>query len=148
MGVKSKTAPARVTADMLRRQAVQLRMAGCTLEEIGKQIGRSKGSVSKYINQALAEFARDTEEAIAEVKRMEDARIERLIRAHWPQAIKGHLAATDRVIRLMERKARLHGLDAPQRKELTGKDGGPVAVEGMGLASLLASTDEAEEGGA
>ena len=35
----------------------------------------------------------------------------------------------DTLIRISERVAKLHGLDAPQRIETTGKDGGPIETK-------------------
>lgn len=116
MGVKSKTAPAKIQADMLRAKAVQLRLAGFTMEEIGKQIGRSKAQVCQYLKKTMAEYARETEESVMELKRVEDARIERMIRGLWPKAIQGHMGAVDRIIKLIERQSRLHGLDKAQDK--------------------------------
>ena len=36
-----------------------------------------------------------------------------MIEAHFPQALKGEVEHTDRVIKVMERRSRLLGLDAP-----------------------------------
>lgn len=40
----------------------------------------------------------------------------------------GHEGAIDRLLRIMERRAKFMGLDAPTKQEVTGKDGGPVAT--------------------
>src|SRR5882724_7955532 len=42
---------------------------------------------------------------------------------------KGDPRVADTLIRISERVAKLHGLDAPQRIETTGKDGGPIETK-------------------
>ena len=37
--------------------------------------------------------------------------------------------AVDRLLKLSERRAKLEGIDAPTRTELTGKDGKPLSLE-------------------
>jgi hypothetical protein len=51
---------------------------------------------------------------------LELMRLERLHAAVWPQAIRGDVNAVDRVLRIMERRARLLGLDAPKRVAMSG----------------------------
>ncbi|HVL23946.1 MAG TPA: hypothetical protein VM450_07670, partial [Thermomicrobiales bacterium] len=41
-------------------------------------------------------------------------RTDRLIQALWPEAFKGKWLATDRVLNLMQHRARLLGLEAPK----------------------------------
>ena len=44
---------------------------------------------------------------------MELERLSALDAAHWDKAMQGNGEATDRVLRIMERRAKLLGLDAP-----------------------------------
>ena len=50
---------------------------------------------------------------------MEAARLDRLLMDHWGKAIQGDVAATRTVLSIMDRRAKLLGLDAPQRIDLT-----------------------------
>lgn len=45
------------------------------------------------------------------------------------QDVGPRLAAIDRAVRIMDRRARLLGLDAPTRKEISGPDGKPIQTE-------------------
>lgn len=65
----------------------------------------------------------------AELRAEEVSRLDAMLAGLWPDARRGHLGAVDRVLRLMERRARLLGLDAPEKKALGGLEGAPpVAV--------------------
>jgi hypothetical protein len=44
---------------------------------------------------------------------LEAGRLDQLQLAIWKSALAGHLGAIDRVLRIMERRARLFGLDTP-----------------------------------
>ncbi len=50
---------------------------------------------------------------------MQVMRIERATRAIWPQVAAGDLFAIDRLVKLMERQAKLLGLDAPTQVSIT-----------------------------
>ena len=71
-------------------------------------------------NQLIAErrdklkvLAETAQEAADEVRALELARLDALLAALWPQ--QGEPAVVDRVLRIMERRAKLLGLDAPTR---------------------------------
>jgi hypothetical protein len=65
-----------------------------------------------------------------------------MLRAIYATATKGDTGAIDRILRIMERRAKLWGLDTPVRNEHTGKDGGPIAFKGA-LATYELGADEA-----
>lgn len=113
---------------------------------------------SKDLIRAL-EVARDAEKAEASVYRQqENERLDALLEAAWPRATKPHtiynkegeavgeeldMRAVDTVLRLMDRRAKLNGLDMPVKNEVTGADGGPLAVSTADpdkLAAIMAAT--------
>jgi hypothetical protein len=103
----------------------------------------SPGAARKDLIRALI-ANRDEEAAEVSVYRQqENERLDALLNAAWPQATKprpvldkdgeviGHevdMRAVDTVLRLMDRRAKLLGLDAPVRTELSGPDGGAVPL--------------------
>ena len=105
---------------------------------------------SKDLIRALEE-ARDNEKAEASVYRQqENERLDSLLEAVWPKAttpspifdkdreIVGEeidLKAVDTVLKLMDRRARLNGLDMPVKSEVSGPDGGAIPL-GSSLAEL------------
>lgn len=98
------------------RQVLELRKAGVGVVEIAERFGISHGRVSQIVKRALTLAITEPAE---EVIRLEVERLDGLLVAMWPQARKGDLKAVDRVLRIMERRARLLGLDAAQKVEAT-----------------------------
>jgi hypothetical protein len=121
-----------------QEQAWAARLAGATYVDIGRALGVSRQRAQQLCTAAMKERMPSTEDVEA-YRQQEAERIDRLHRAVWKQAIDGNHGAIDRVLRLSERRARLLGLDAPQRQEITGADGGPLEIDvGAALAAALA----------
>lgn len=99
------------SAEMLERErkALGLRQAGVTYPVIAEQLGyANKGGAYKAVRRAIR---RTHQEGATELIALETSRLERLQRAVWAAAMKGDLFAVDRVLRIMERRAKLLGLD-------------------------------------
>lgn len=91
-------------------------MAGLPHHVIAKQVGyEGASSVSKAIKRALDERM---SEPVEGVRALEVERCNRLLQALWRDGLEGRYLAIDRILRVMERKAQLQGLDAPVRREL------------------------------
>lgn len=112
------------------QQAVALRAAGATYLEVGRALGMDRSNAHKMVLRALA---RDHSDAVDDLRRTESERLDRMQRAVWVEATQGNLPAVDRVLRIMERRARLFGLDAPQRHVVTSEL--DESIEGL-LAEL------------
>ncbi len=110
---ESLTSPRRIEAVNKQRQAVELRKAGASFAMIAEQLGyASVSGAFKAVQTAL----RKTLQAPAdEVRNLELERLDTLLLALWPQARQGNQGAIDRVLRIMERRAKLLGLDAPTK---------------------------------
>jgi len=98
------------TADRMR-QALELRKAGVTFEQIATRLGFSdRGAAYKAICRALEETLTEPAE---ELRTLETERLDRLLLAVWKPALEGDLKAVDRVLRILESRRKLLGLDAP-----------------------------------
>lgn len=111
----------------------------------------SAGAARKDLIRAL-KANRDDEAAEASVYRQqENERLDSLLAALWPQATEKRpildregnvvgnevdVRAVDTVIRLIDRRAKLNGLDAPATVEVSGPGGGAVRLDHVGLAEL------------
>lgn len=94
-----------------RRQAVELRLDGMSYEAIADRLGwRSHSSAHAAVQDGLQDAIREPAESLI---RLELLRLDELHRACWGKAMAGDLRAVDRVLRVMERRARLLGLDKP-----------------------------------
>jgi hypothetical protein len=80
------------------------------------------------LNRAYAQRRANLDRNLEELRDLQDLRLERLFTAAYQAALGGDAGAIDKAVRIMERQARLHGLDAPTRQEITGADGGPIEL--------------------
>jgi hypothetical protein len=116
---KSKT-----TAVMLRRQereatAFEMRKRGATYTQIGKALGIPHDMAFDIVMRALERLSRQVAEDADAVRAIELQRLDALIFAVWPEAQKGTIRAVDAMVRIMERRAKMLGLDAPTKLVLT-----------------------------
>lgn len=114
---RPKSEPARMTAAERRRKAVELRKAGASLKTIAGELGVTFQAVSKMIHKELAELAAATEKDAETLRQIEVERLDAMLLGLWNRARHGHEGAVDRVLRIMQRRAALLGLDAPTKSE-------------------------------
>lgn len=107
-----ETKPSLIGSTERRRQAIDLRRRGLTFEQIGKEMGGiTAQSAHELVQKAMREFRTDTAEAVEDHRRLELARLERIVEIVWPQVEEGRGDAVDRVLKVAQRKAALLGLD-------------------------------------
>lgn len=117
----------RIDAAQKQRQALELRKAGVGYVAIAQKLGYSGPSgAHKAVTTALR---KTIQEPADDLRTLELERLDRMQAALWEQVQKGHQGAIDRVLKIMQRRADLLGLDAPKERRLTGKDGGPIQHE-------------------
>jgi len=103
---------------------LELRKAGLTYAAIGERLGISESGAWRAVNRALDRLMDKIGEEAESVRTLELQRLDDLLENLWPYRHKP--AYTDRILRVMERRARLLGLDAPTKSEIMGSDGGPI----------------------
>lgn len=135
-------------ADIAKRRAdlINLRRQGVRFEDprildLGYS---SRGAASKDFLRALEE-RRDEQAAEASIYRQEEnERLDALLEAVWPRATEPapvykdgeevgteiDLKAVDTILKLMDRRAKLMGLDMPTKAELSGPEGGSIPLAG------------------
>lgn len=112
----SKTDPAAVGRTLeLMPKAAALRAAGASFRDIGQSLGIDPTWARTLVLKALQEVAY---EAADEMRTQEGERLDRLQMGLWPQATRGDVKAVLAVVRVMERRAKLFGLDAPVKLEV------------------------------
>ena len=107
--------PIRLTAAQKRNQAMSLRLKGLTFREIGEQMGISKQHANEYVQQALAETLKERQELADEVRQLTKERLDALLSAHWEKALAGSKESSELALKLIDRQAKLFGLDAPTK---------------------------------
>jgi hypothetical protein len=102
-----------------RQQAIALRLAGASLDTIAAQLGYAGRAavcvdLGRALDIALADQARDAEA----LRQLELMRLDRLQAATWGRAMTGDPGAVMAALRVIDRRCKLLGLDAPQRHEI------------------------------
>ncbi len=132
-----------VTTDR-RLQALKLRQQGLQYQEIADELGISKPAAWMLVDKALSDYREAIKEEAKELVELSLMQLDALLRAHLPVATapgKPDDRSANIVLKTISERAKLMGLYAPTKTELTGKDGGPVATSTAGDYSKL-STEE------
>jgi len=95
----------------IERKALELRRAGLAYEGIAERLGyQTRNGAHRAVARVLA---RNPAADVDAVRELETDRLDRLLVAVWPVALKGEPKAVDQVLKIAERRARLLGLDVP-----------------------------------
>lgn len=133
--------PEKVTTEVLRVQALELRMGGATFRQIAQALKIDVSTAHDYVTTALAEVKEHSFELAQDVRDMDLARLDAMLLALWPK--RKEPRAADTLLRILERRAKLTGADAPVRWEGSGIGGAPIAIQaGVGVWDLEKLTVE------
>lgn len=142
----------RVTAAKKRHEIITMLIAGATEAEIAETLDLRPGSVSKVVVQQLEKWENEDRAQIEHVRELQLKRIDRLIRAHMPNALglpkragdaarEPSVKATDTIRKLEELRARIAGTEAPKRIEVGGEISHVIdAAEAERLENVWAQT--------
>lgn len=134
------TRPSRRTPGQTDRQreVVELRTQGLSFEQIGQHLGISKPAAWERYQAALNNILA---ESVNQLRDMENQRLNTAQAAIWPKVLEGDIPALAGLLRIMERRAKLNGLDMPIKTqvEVTHYDGDSIDAEVARLAALLDS---------
>lgn len=120
-------------------QVWEMRKTGASYTRIAKALGADRSTLRRQVRRHLDKLHAENMESANDVRALDLARLDDANTAIWAQVRQGNHGAIDRLIRIMERRARLLGLDAATKSEITGADGGPLEV------NIHTMTDEALE---
>ncbi len=120
MAIGKKGAEQQITAAERRVKALALRKAGASYRAIGEHLGVSYQTAFDDIAYGLKGLAAELHTETAELRALEAARLDALQAACWPQAMRGDDKALRTAVRILERRARLLGLDLQPGLELPG----------------------------
>jgi hypothetical protein len=124
------------------QRAVELRTAGLSYGQIAEALCYAD---RRGAHNAVTRTLDRTDSALAEDYRgLHLARLERALRAIWPQCLAGDLFAIDRAVRILDREAKLLGLDAPTQVTLTDGTRDALIDTIADLERLLLGSDAVE----
>lgn len=111
-----ENAKVRVAAREKAQAALRLRRAGVLYPDIADRLDySSRRSAQRAVERELMSHAA---EDVAVVRQMEVDRLDALLLAMWKKAIGGDGWSVDRILRIMERRSRLLGLDEPMKQQI------------------------------
>ena len=126
---ESKTSKRRLKARERWLEALELRKKGHTFESIAESLEYAgPGGAYQAVMKALKETFR---EPVEEMRRLESARLDEMqekISVNVGPGKDDGLPVVDRVLRIMDRRAKLLGLDSPQKSEVDLKVKGPLVI--------------------
>ena len=109
-------------ASFRKARAVELALTGMPYDEIASAVGfANRGTAWRTVQRALRDR---TFKAVDEYREMEMTRLDTLQSACWDAALAGDLRAVEVVLRVMEQRRRLLGLD--EQKATRESNGGLV----------------------
>jgi len=132
-------------------EAIKLRVRGKSVREIAELLGVSKSQAHIDVRAAMASTAKEAEENVNEQRGLELGRLERALEVvesvltNSNGAEEGDelaLKALDRLVKIQDQRAKLLGLYAPEKKDITGK----IAAVGLDELDALRKGAQANEG--
>lgn len=130
MAAANKTGAAKARKLEAQVKALELRRMGKGYVEIAAALGISKSAAHRHVTAGLADAMAQVTAEAGQLKAEEISRLDAMLAGLWPDARKGQQGAVDRVLKIMERRAKLLGLDAPVKLAHGGdKDAPPIRTE-------------------
>jgi hypothetical protein len=121
-----------------RVRAIELAIQGLSYDDIAREVGFShRGSAHRAVHKALAE---QEAQGVEELRRIELDRLDRLQASVWDRALAGDLIAVTTVLRVIDQRIRLLGLQAQNTDHHAGptmlvvgpSEGNPEQATGAG----------------
>jgi hypothetical protein len=109
-----------------RRKALDYRIAGATYQQIADQLGYSgREGAFRAVDSALRDIPRESADRL---RALELDRLDKMQATLAKQVSEGHLGAVDRWLKIMEHRAKLIGIYAPEKQQVS-VSGGMVVVK-------------------
>lgn len=146
----SKTGARRIDSRELERQAFEMRKAGHSYASISAATGVTRQAAHAAVTRVLKKLSEETNADAEHVRALELDRLDAILAGIWSAAIGGDVDAIDRVLRIMQRRAALEGLDVPREvivKRMAGSvsDTEYTLMLGPGSSLSLTAQERAED---
>lgn len=106
-----------VAAQARRTKAVSMALAGLSYEQIGREMGINTTAAREMVARTI-EDTRNYQ--VDQLRNVENARLDRAQAAIWSEVLKGDVKAVNTFLRISERRAKMNGLDAPSKIQMSG----------------------------
>ena len=99
-----------------RTEAVSLRLAGLTYEQIGERLKVGAAQARRLVQSTLTNAENNVAQDMRDV---ENARLDRAQSAIWHGVLQGDLKSIDVFLRISNARRKLNGLDAPAKVDVS-----------------------------
>jgi len=121
VGVAAKSSVRRIRTTEKTLKALELRKRGMNYTQIGEKLGCNRGTACRYVLSELENLADKCREEAVHVRDLELHRLDELYLIAYHAISDGNdLAGIDRCLRIMERRAKLLGIDAAAKVDVQG----------------------------
>jgi len=115
-GQRGKAKPKDIALMQRNARALKLRVAGKSYAEIGEELGLRTTYAAELIAKEIDRTAKASFETAMKVRDLEVLRLDEMLAALWEQ--KADARTVDTILKIMERRSKLLGLDATSQVEL------------------------------
>lgn len=123
-----------------RRELVAANLlAGVKYRQMAKKFDVSLGTIANDVKQILKAWHTETNRDTEEWATLEAARLDSMLQSIWKEVMDGNTQYMDRALRIMERRARLLGLDKPIQTDITS------AGERVGITYITENRDNGDD---
>ena len=120
-----------------RIKMLKMRLAGDDFEYIARELGyASRQAASKDFTRTYRAYLEEEKAEAGVWRRFQTDRYEKLLAAVWPEALDGDVRANEQASKLIDKLCRLNGWDVPVKAEVSGPDGGPIALASGSLEEM------------
>ena len=97
---------------------IELRKQGMNYADIANEVGIHMDTARSAVNTYMIRLQARTLESADELRRDDYSKLSMMLDAIWDRVLEGELGAIDRAIKILERRARLMGLDMQQQNAI------------------------------
>lgn len=103
-------------------------LAGLDYRTMANALGVSIGTIAADVKILMGRWQKEQVGVMDQIVQLEVTRLDRALNAIWNKILDGDQGAINSMLRIMERRAKLLGLDKPAGLDLTS-DGEPITVK-------------------
>jgi DNA-binding CsgD family transcriptional regulator len=122
-------------AAALEDAALGMRAHGFSYAEIAVKLGTTVEKVGRAINRAMKRHRKNAAESCEHLVTLEEIRLDEMYCTVYPMIKAGSIEAIALGLKIMDRRAKLRGLDAPAKVQAVAPDSA-VPLGGLTLAQL------------
>jgi uncharacterized protein YerC len=120
-----------------RAQIFEYVKAGSSYRDIGRKFGVSHVTIARDVRRTLQALHRTAIHDLDLYRQIELVRLDQLLQGIWLDAVAGNPGAVTLALRILERRARLLGLDAPTKIDIEARVRAIASQEGLDADEVM-----------